>query len=260
MTSFPPLLFLIPGLGALLVALFATLYWQKRWRTSWNWFSIGAVIWTVGVVLKFASQLFLHRPIFTGLGSALSPFAYVITGGLYVGIHSAVFEIGITLAAVLIWRKMAQDSGRAFSIGLGAGTFEAFFLGMAGFLGMLFATLETPGTKEMMVLARQMAEATPLFWLVAPVERSLIILCHTSTRMLVLLAVAKRRWSFFWWGFLIFASLDSVAGFGNLSGNYRQFSMWWIILAITPFALLSLFLIRWCLAHWPPKKESESFF
>lgn len=250
MTSFPPLLFLIPGLGALLVALFAALYWQKRWQTSWNWFSAGAVIWTVGVILKFASQLFLHRPIFTGLRSALSPFAYVITGGLYVGIHSAVFEIGTTLAAVLIWRKIAQDSRRAFSVGLGAGTFEAFFLGMAGFLGMLFASLEAPGTKEMMVLAQQMAEATPLFWLVAPVERSLVILCHISTRMLVFLAVVKRRRSFFWWGFLIFAALDSVAGFARLPGKY-DFSAWWIILAITPFALLSLFLIRWCLAHWP---------
>jgi uncharacterized membrane protein YhfC len=251
--TFPPLVFLLPGLGALLVALFAVLYWRKRWRMSWSWFWVGAAIWVVGVSLKILGQTLLHERILGALSSAFSPSTFLMAGGLYIGVHSAVFEIGVTLAAVLIWRKMARDAERALTVGLGAGIFEAFLLGMAGFLGMLFAVLETPGTKPMLTLARQTAGATPLFWLVAPVERVMTILCHTSTRMLVLFSVVKRRWSFFFWGFLLFACLDSIAGLAHLSGKFGRFSIWWVELAVAPFALVSLPIIRWCLAHWPAR-------
>jgi hypothetical protein len=67
----------------------------------------------------------------------------------------------------------------------------------------------------------------------------------------VLLSVARRRWSFFWYGFAIMTAIDGIAGVAYLTGLLGQISTWWIELAIAPFALASLPIIWWCLRHWP---------
>src|SRR5262249_56865566 len=42
---------------------------------------------------------------------------------------------------------------------------------------------------------------TPLYWLAGPVERIMAILCHASSRALILLGVSKRRYELALWGF-----------------------------------------------------------
>src|SRR5262249_60634397 len=53
---------------------------------------------------------------------------------------------------------------------------------------------------------------TPLYWLAGPVERIMAILCHASSRALILLGVSKRRYELALWGFLLFTLLDGMAG------------------------------------------------
>ena len=92
-----------------------------------------------------------------------------------------------------------------------------------------------------------------VWWLAGPVERVIAILCHTSSRALVLLSVARRRWAFFWYGFGIMTAIDAVGGAAHLSGALGRFSVWWLEAAIAPFAALSILVIAWCLRHWPPQ-------
>ena len=244
-------LFLIPGPAMVLVALGSAIYWKRRSRTKWRWFWAGAGIWTVGVALKIASDVIFSQAILQWFEGIMPRVPYILVGGGYVGVHSAVFEIGITLAAALIWRAMARDANRAVAVGVGAGAFEALLLGVAVFVGILAALSGKPGTEAALAAAEGAALVTPLAWLVGPVERIIAILCHTSSRALVLLGVAKRRWSFFWWGFMIFAVLDGIAGVAHVSGKIGQFSIWWIELAIAPLAVASVPIIRWCMTHWP---------
>ena len=96
------------------------------------------------------------------------------------------------------------------------------------------------------------AKTTPLLWLVGPVERVIAILCHTSSRALVLLGVARGRW--FWpfsGGFLIMTAIDAVASYVHLAGLMGQVSVWWIELALAPAALLSIPILVWCIRKWP---------
>jgi hypothetical protein len=101
-----------------------------------------------------------------------------------------------------------------------------------------------------------MAAASALVWLAGPVERVIAILCHTSSRALVLLSVARRRWAFFWYGFAIMTGIDAIAGAAHLSGALGRFSVWWIEAAIAPFALASLPILAWCLRHWPEEAQA----
>ncbi len=161
------------------------------------------------------------------------------------------FIFGVTLAAALIWRNMCRDADTAIAVGIGAGAFEALLLGLSGLGGVFIALLGMPGSDGVLIGMARIAMITPLAWLVGPVERVIAILCHTSSRALVLLSVAKRRGRLFWWGFMIMTAIDSVAGFVHVSYMIGKASLWWIELAVAPFGIISVPIIRRCLGCWP---------
>src|SRR3974377_1411442 len=94
-------------------------------------------MWTVGVALKFAGAVPLN-PIF--IGTAGHPARLSLAAGIvYCGLMTGLFEIGATLAAALIWRRLAADPSRAIAVGMGAGAFEALLVGLTAFAGCLVA-------------------------------------------------------------------------------------------------------------------------
>ena len=233
-----------------LVALAAAFYWRAHTHAHWRWFWAGAGVWTVGVALKFAFALPLNEPILGLFERNLPPTANLIAGSVYIGLLTGIFEIGVTLATALIWRKLAADAPRAIAVGVGAGAFEALLLGL---LSLVAAVVVVSGAGPDVLLAQstQATLSTPLDWLVGPVERMLAILCHTSSRALVPLTVATRRWRYFGWGFLLLTLIDSIAGLFLLGGKVLTISTWWIELSIVPVAVASVPIIRWCVRRWP---------
>ncbi len=98
---------------------------------------------------------------------------------------------------------------------------------------------------------------TPLVWLVAPVERVSAVLVHAATRALILLGLTYRKPMMVFWGFWIFALLDSIAGVAQLSGKLGTSSLWWVELAIAPFALISIPVLRFCAERFPAKTTDQ---
>jgi uncharacterized membrane protein YhfC len=237
----------------MLVGVVAALYWYGRSGAKARWFWVGVGLWTLAVALKFASAILFNAPILGFLKRVLTYPGYVACGGLYVGIHSSIFEMGFTILAGMIWRQLGKDSARAIAVGVGAGAFEAFLLGLLGVLAMAAIILSAPGTDELAKAISAQQAVTPLFWFVAPVERVTAVLVHASTRALVLLGITYRKPMMVFWSFWIFALLDSVAGAAQLSGRLGAFSLWWIELALLPFAVISIPILQWCIAHFPPK-------
>jgi len=260
----PPreLLRLLPaGPLMILVALGFTLgswYWS---RARWRWWWAGAGVWAVGVGLKIGWALLLNKPILHGLEAVLPRTAYVIVGGLYVGVLTGIFEIGATYLAARIWRRLAATAPRAMFVGVGAGSFEAVLLGTVGLAGTLVVVSGLPGTEPALAAVALVPATTPVVWLVSPVERVIAILCHVSSRTLVLLGVATHRSSRFWYGFLLLTAVDAIAGVAHVSGQLGWFSLWWLELAIAPLAVLSVPATLWCLRHWPadtPPREAAA--
>jgi len=251
--SFDKFNYFAPGLGMMLVGVFAVFFWYRRTGAKARWFWAGAGLWTIAVFLKFTCAILTNASVIGLLKRSLPYPAFVACGGLYVGVQSSVFEMGFTILAGLIWRQLGEDSSRAIAIGVGAGAFEAFLLGFLSAVGMAAIILGAPGTEEAAKLLSAQQAATPLMWLVAPVERVIAVLVHASTRALVLLGIAYRKAMMVFWGFWIFALLDSVAGAAQLSGKLGTFSLWWIELAILPFAIVSIPILRWCARSFPSK-------
>ena len=184
---------------------------------------------------------------------------YVALGALYFGVQSSLFEMGLTLLAVLIWQQLGRNAGRAITIGVGAGAFEAFLLGIAPVVSVVALMLvQGPEVDKARVQLGAIAASTPLYWLAGPVERVIAILCHASTRALILLGVCKKRYMLVVWGFLLFTLLDGIAGGVHVAGLMGKISLWWIELAILPFALVSFPILVWCYRRWPEEVPDAS--
>jgi uncharacterized membrane protein YhfC len=249
--QFDKLIQLVPGSGMMLVAVLAVLYWSVRSRAKARWFWVGAGLWTIAVALKLTCAS-LTNPALIGLLKQVLPHpAYVAIGGFYVGVQSSAFEMGFTILAGLIWRQLGKDAARAIAIGVGAGAFEAFLIGLVAVAAVAAVFMGAPGTEGAgKAIAAQQA-VTPFFSLVGPVERVIAVLVHASTRALILLGLTHRRPVLVFWGFWIFALLDSIAGMAQLSEKVGSISLWWIELAILPFGLISVPILRWCARSFP---------
>ena len=171
---------LIPAVGMMIVAGAAVICWRLVSKLQLRWFWLGAGLWAVAVALKVVCALLTNKVAIEFMKENLSYRLFVIGGGLFVGVQSSLCEIGLTLLAVLVWRKLGTDANRAIGVGIGAGAFEAFLLGIASFVAILTCLAGLPGTEKVREGIDTMAAVTPLFWLVAPIERIIAILCHAS--------------------------------------------------------------------------------
>jgi uncharacterized membrane protein YhfC len=247
---------LIPAVGMMAVGVVAILWYRVATGAAWKWFWIGAALWTVAVAIKVAIALVSNAAVIGFLKSQLSHPAYVVAGASYVGIQSSLCEMGITWLAVLIWRQLGKDAERAIAVGVGAGALEAFLLGATVLIGIIVMLANLPGAETVRAQLINSDKSTPLVWLVAPVERIIAILVHASTRALVLLGTAHRKPLMVVCGLLIFTFIDGVAGAAHLSGALATISVWWIELALLPFAIISVFVLKWCFSRWGPTTDA----
>jgi uncharacterized membrane protein YhfC len=255
----PPTLFfkfqLAGSMGMILVAIAAVIVARRRFGASWRWLGVGATVWAVGVALKMI----------VAIGVAVIPMSteallprgiYLAAGSVYMGVMTGVFEVGVTAVAALIWRKWTIDASRAAAIGFGAGAIEALLLGLgqvAISALVVFNPTQVPdGVTGGMAL---LLAATPVAWLIGPTERVIAIACHAGSRMGALFAVARGRWLPFWVGFSILTLVDAAVGAAHVSQRLGMFSMWWIELAILPFALIAAAVIGLCMRRWPRATE-----
>lgn len=241
---------LVPAVGMMIVAIAAIVYWRRISGLQLRWFCLGGGLWAVAVALKVVCALLTNKAAVGFMKDTLSYPLFVLGGGLFFGVQSSLCEMGLTLLAVRAWRKLGTDAKRAIGIGIGAGALEALLLGIVSSVAVLTCLAGLPGTEKVREGIDTVAAVTPLFWILAPIERIIAILCHASCRALILLGVAHRKHMMIFWGFLMFTLLDGVAGAAQVSGRIGQFSMWWIELAILPFALVSIPILRWCYQRW----------
>jgi hypothetical protein len=210
---------IVSGLSMVFVAVGAPLCWRTASHADWRWFWIGVGLWAPAVLMKLVIGLLINAAVIDWLKSNLPFASFLACGGLFVGLESSLCEIGLTLAAVWVWRTLGREAGRAIAIGVGAGAFEAFLLGTVVIAVSAVAMNGLPGTEEIGQELAKTQAITPLGWLIGPVERLLALLCHASSRALVLLGVTRSRWRLIFGGFVIFTIVDGTAGAALASGK-----------------------------------------
>ncbi|MBN2621176.1 YhfC family intramembrane metalloprotease, partial [candidate division WOR-3 bacterium] len=206
---------------------------------------------------KFVFAAVANPAVLGWITSLFGQTGYRIIGSFYIGSLTGIFEIGITLFFAVFIKKMYAHASRAIGIGLGAGIIEALLIAFSQIGNMVFLMVQAQGGAEVIGSLVRTMSLNPLFFMLAPVERSIAILCHTSSRVLTLYAVMRRKYIYFWAGFLIMTGIDAIAGYAHLAGLIERISMWWIELALLPFALASIPIIQWCSRHWQEHKEGS---
>jgi len=236
---------LVSALGMVMVAVAAVAVVRRMYRPAYRWFWVGAALWTVAVVPKLIVGALITVPMLTRLNSLLPFQVYVVAGGVCMGVLSAVFEMGVTIGAGLIWRRLGRDVPVAVGIGAGAGAFEALLLGLAALCAMVAVSMGVHGTEEVGAQISTLAESTPLFWLIAPTERVTAVLAHTASRALVLLSIGGRRWWMAAAGVAIFTALDGIAGVVQVSDAMNRMSLWLVELSLAPAGVAALAALVW---------------
>jgi len=237
------LLEVVSALGQMGVACAGIACWSLVAGTAAGWFWAGAALWAVAVALKLLCAQTAGKSVTGFLHAQLSYSGFVVSSGLYTGIQSSAFEMGLTLLAVFIWPSLGQEAGRAIAVGIGAGAVEALLLGASGLISACYGP---PGTTGANSGKAPETSATPLFWLLGTVERIIALLCHASSRALLLLGAVHGSYYMIFWGVALFSLLDGVAGAVHVSGKVRTVSLWWIELTLLPFALISIPILLWC--------------
>ncbi len=235
---------LASALGMMLVVIASAWLWRSRCDASWKWFWVGAALWTVAVAVKFAIAIPLNGPLLGFLKSSLPRWAYLAAGTIYGGAMTGVTEVLFTFIAGLIWRSMAGTASRAAGVGVGAGAFEAALLAI--------------GAALVVIVSGEGKTGWSLVLLTPAVERVTAILCHVASRLLVLMAVASRRWVLFWCGFLLLSSVDGAAMLLYLTDQFGKISPWAIEGMLAAFGLVSIPIIRWCIQNWPIGPEQST--
>lgn len=248
---------LISGIFVLLVSIGFIAGARKKYNFRMRWIWIGGCIWFVGVALKFGFAALANDSILFWLQDTLKYPWYLTFGSAYIGALTGIFEIGITLVFALMIKKMSDDPGKAIGVGVGAGTIEAILIGLSQIANVIYLMTGGQGSNEIMNALTDTVRLNPVFFLLAPAERMIAIICHTGSRVMTLYAVARRNYWFFVIGFLIMTVIDAIAGFTHLSGLMTRISTWWIELLLLPFALLSIPLTVRCIKNWPRVEKNK---
>ncbi len=226
-------------------------WWRMKTQVRYRWFLIGGALWVIAVAGKVPFQYAVAPSVYPLLAETFPRALELFFAGLYVGLISSLFEIGLTLLAVLIWKSWGANPRRGIGIALGAGAIEALILGLGVVLGVTVYLAGVPDTEVVREALEGPYEQTPLFWLLPPTERFLTVPVHTAARALVLLGVVTRRKSLVAGGFLLFMGLDGLVGGAHVAGLVEQVSTWWILVIPLVFAVASAFILKSLFGSWP---------
>lgn len=244
----------LPGIGMITVAAIAVLFWRRLSGVAFRWFCVGVGLWAIGCTFKLLGALATNDPVVGFMKGNFPPFFLLLGWGLFCGVGSSVCEMGITWIAVLIWPQIGRDATRAIGIGVGAGAFEALVIGLYFLIVIVAFTVGVPGLEEHWRNITNPPAFTPLVWLYPAAERTIAILCHTSSRALILLGATRKKPSLVFCGFSLFALMDGTACAFLISKKLETGSLWWLGLACLPYALVSIPILRWCYMRWGDQK------
>ena len=218
----PSLLFLLSGLGMILVAAVAVMLAGRGKRPLWRVLGIGAGAWVIGVALKFAWAIPLNAAIRRGLEHLLGTAASAPLYWLYVGLLTGIFECGVALLFVRRSQLRNSDWRQAVTFGVGFGAMEAFALGALATISLVVSTMFfdvlPPGAKASLLKSYSSLALIPL----SIFERIAALLAHVFSCVLIVLGVRLARQRWFWLSFAYKTALDGVAAWAILAYGVRD--------------------------------------
>lgn len=221
------LLFVLNALWMIALPLIIATYIERRWRTDWGLFGIGAATFVI-------AQLF-HIP-FNALLSRLGILPAGATAGLALiwtaialGLSAGIFEEVARYLAYRYWAKDARTWAKGMMLGAGHGGIEAILLGFLALVNVLFLfafradrLLTVVPAEQMPLLKSQLDLIFSVNWydtILGAIERTFTMAIHLALSILVLQQFLRgqRRWLFL--AIFYHALVDALAVYALVSWN-----------------------------------------
>jgi uncharacterized membrane protein YhfC len=218
----PSPLFVLAGVGMIVVAAAFVLLAADRQRSLWTAAGIGAVAWAISVGLKVAWAIPMNPIVLRGLEDLLGKSASGPAFWLYVGLLTGIFECGVALWLVRRTRLRNAGWNEAAAFGAGFGATEALLLGTAQAIAVVatIAFYDVIPADQKEAVAKAYGDLTGAFLPV--VERITALVAHAFSCVLIVVGVRLRRWRWFWSAFAYKTALDGFAAWAILSFGVKQ--------------------------------------
>jgi len=215
MASVSPL-FLLPGIGMVLVAICSVWLWQRGKPSLWWAVWWGVLAWVLSVTAKSLASWPSTKLIVRHRGDPMT--------WLYVGLLTGVFECAIPL--LLIWKSRLSraDWDQAVAFGIGFGAIEAFLIG-TGSVVVTGLLLVSPGLFPVAMrnaLTHQFRSGGLISIPFPVIERTAALLIHVLSSVLLICAVRIRQQRWFWLAFACKTAVDGFAGWSVLSWRVAE--------------------------------------
>jgi len=251
-------LFLLSGIGMILVAILSIIYWRRKTRIAFAFFLLGALAWIAAVILKGIAAL-PKDSIIEGFRSILPTYFSEPLAWIYIGILTGIFECGMILLFLYAFKRLREQSWKeAVGLGLGFGAFEALLVGIGALVITLLAILIPEQLPEKLAGPSQLD--TPLVIPAPIVERISALFIHIFSTVLIVFSFMTKEWKWFWLSFLYKTMVDSIAGAFHVSYGYENFTVPILYILEAVFAvtaIVGILGLRMMKKKWKERLEIE---
>jgi uncharacterized membrane protein YhfC len=246
---------LLSGIGMMLVAVIAFLYWRKK--AALKFFAYGAIIWVLAIAVKIAMDLTITGYIQYALMNAYTLVTYLIIMGFYVGIRTGLFESGFTYITVLKTKLKKMSFNEAMAFGIGFGGIEAFLLGFFSFINILALIISPdlistlPADQQEYILGQLNMSTLIIF---APIiERTATMLIHIFAALLVVYSVKQKKFVYFIASFLYKTVVDGMVPLLAFYIGTTMLDVYLIEIPIVILGLIGYLGIVWIKKKYPKR-------
>jgi uncharacterized membrane protein YhfC len=251
---------LLPGLGMILVALGFVVYAARRRLLGWRYLGMGALLWVITVIAKFAFAIPVNPVVYRALNATRE---HVFSPGnliayLYIGALTGVFEVGLTYLILRKrgWGRASWDQALVFGIGFGG--IEALLLGLLGFTSAIGGVI-APDSLPISNLGGLANNATLAMGLAPVVERLSVIFAHIFACVLIFYAIASGEAKWVWFAVLYKTLLDTPGGFAAFWGVGTADKLWTIEAIMAIFGLIGLWGTIQIAQRYPQPQTTSEF-
>lgn len=233
-------IFLLSGIGMVLVGFVFILYWTIRTRINWIFVLLGAFAWLIAVILKWIASLPMQS-IINYLKNSLPSYIAEPLGWLYIGLLTGIFECGIVLVYIYLTRIKNSTWQEGVGFGIGFGGFEAVLVGVGSFFLTLLVICCPNILPPEVIRFAQAGNDSPLVIPADILERITAIFIHILSCLLIIYAVQNAQWKWFWISFIYKTTIDAIAGYLHLTYGVENLTLigrWIFEIAVLPYGIV----------------------
>jgi uncharacterized membrane protein YhfC len=235
---------LIPGIGMIIVGVTFIIFWKRKTILSFKPFLWGALLWIIGVSLKFAVAIPINQRFLKYLLVSLHPFQAEFIYYTYVGLLTGVFECAICYLVIKYTFLRNYEFDKIMAFGIGFGAIEAILLGIY-FLFQILVRWGYPQTDSLLILP------API------VERLFIVVIHIYCSVLIFYSTKRSKISYFLVSFFLKTLVDGLAAWYILGIAHSITNTWIVEAGFAVFGILSLYGLYRIINIEKPNQDSD---